>query len=248
MSFCHEATTEADDGQTVELVEPMLPPPKRRRDNRGRPWASNRGCFEGILWILRTGAAWRFLPDEFPSPSTCWQRLQQWEEEGVWLNAWCTLLGAPDEEGLLKWDETFLDGSFAPAKKGPCRRENQAGQGDEVDGTGRRSESSAGSSAGKCHSARSYACGSHAPTSLGTATQRPSATKAGKGNCRHRLRFGPVAPTTEETRHRVDRALPGEQSAPALRRWAQLATLQAALDRRTNQRLAGSVPTIAGAS
>ena len=30
-----------------ELVEPMLPPPKRRRDNRGRPWASNRGCFEG---------------------------------------------------------------------------------------------------------------------------------------------------------------------------------------------------------
>src|SRR5438128_11010623 len=60
-----------------ELVEPMLPPPKRRRDNRGRPWASNRACFEGILWILQTGAAWRFLPDEFPSPSTCWRRLKQ---------------------------------------------------------------------------------------------------------------------------------------------------------------------------
>src|SRR6266705_7174857 len=57
-----------------ELVEPMLPPPRRRRDNRGRPWASNRACFEGILWILQTGAAWRFLPDEFPSPSTCWRR------------------------------------------------------------------------------------------------------------------------------------------------------------------------------
>src|SRR5437667_5450925 len=84
-----------------ELVEPMLPPPKRRRDNRGRPWASNRACFEGILWILQTGAAWRFLPDEFPSPSTCWRRLKQWEDEGVWLNAWRTLLGALDEEGLL---------------------------------------------------------------------------------------------------------------------------------------------------
>ena len=46
-----------------ELVEPMLPPPRRRQDNRGRPWASNRGCFEGILWILQTGAAWRFLPE-----------------------------------------------------------------------------------------------------------------------------------------------------------------------------------------
>ncbi len=35
-----------------ELVEPMLPPPRRRQDNRGRPWASNRACFEGILWML----------------------------------------------------------------------------------------------------------------------------------------------------------------------------------------------------
>jgi hypothetical protein len=53
--------------------------------------------------------------------------LQQWEQQGVWLNAWRTLLGAPDEEGLLKWDETFLDGSFAPAKKGLRCEENQAG-------------------------------------------------------------------------------------------------------------------------
>jgi len=101
-----------------KLVGPLLPEPRRRRDNRGRPWASNRACFEGILWVLQTGAAWRFLPDEYPSPSTCWRRLKQWEEEGVWLNAWRRLLGALAEEGLLKWDEAFLDGSFAPAKKG----------------------------------------------------------------------------------------------------------------------------------
>lgn len=101
-----------------ELIEPLLPVPRRRKDNRGRPWASNRACFEGILWILQTGAAWRFLPDEFPSPATCWRRLKQWEDEDVWLDAWRVLLGALDAEGLLKWDETFLDGSFAPAKKG----------------------------------------------------------------------------------------------------------------------------------
>jgi transposase len=123
-----------------ELVEPMLPPPRRRRDNRGRPWASNRACFEGILWILQTGAAWRFLPDEFPSPSTCWRRLKQWEEEGVWLNAWRRLLGALDEEGLLRWDETFLDGSFAPAKKGARPSATKRGKGTKwmvlVDGQG----------------------------------------------------------------------------------------------------------------
>ena|SRR5450759_904667 len=110
-----------------ERIGPLLPEPKRRRDNRGRPWALNRACLEGILWILQTGAAWRFLPDEFPSPSTCWRRLKQWEEEGVWLEAWRALLGALDEEGLLKWDETFLDGSFAPAKKGASRSVKPSG-------------------------------------------------------------------------------------------------------------------------
>ena len=104
-----------------ELIEPLLPEGWRRKDNRGRPWASNRSCFEGILWILQTGAAWRFLPDVFPSPSTCWRRLKQWEDDGVWLAAWRALLGALDAEGLLKWDEAFLDGSFAPAKKGALR-------------------------------------------------------------------------------------------------------------------------------
>lgn len=101
-----------------ELPEPLFPEAKRRRDGRGRPWASNRACFEGILWILQTGAAGRFLPDHFPSPSTCRRRLQRWEEKGIWLEAWRRFLGALDSEGLLRWDERFLDGSFAPAKNG----------------------------------------------------------------------------------------------------------------------------------
>ena len=94
----------------------------RRKDNRGRSWACNRACFEGILWILRTGSPWRFLPDKYPSPRTCWRRLKQWEEQDVWLDAWRALLGALDGEGLLQWDECFLDGSFAPAKRGRCSR------------------------------------------------------------------------------------------------------------------------------
>jgi len=85
-----------------ELIEPLFPQPKRRKDNRGRPWSSNRDCLEGILWILQTGAAWRFLPEEYPSPSTCWRRLKQWEEKGVWLRAWRALLGTLDSRGLLK--------------------------------------------------------------------------------------------------------------------------------------------------
>lgn len=101
-----------------DKVKDLLPEPKRRRDGKGRPWASNRGCFEGILWVLRTGARWRDMPSRYPSGVTCWRRLRDWEERDVWLDAWRALLGTLDRRGLLRWEETFMDGSFAPAKKG----------------------------------------------------------------------------------------------------------------------------------
>ncbi len=56
-------------------IEPLLPKLK----SRGRPWRESRKVVEGILWILRTGARWRDLPELFPSPATCWRRLQRWE-------------------------------------------------------------------------------------------------------------------------------------------------------------------------
>jgi transposase len=100
-----------------KLIEPLLPGlPKSKKG--GRPWASNRAVFEGILWILRSGARWQDLPDQYPSPSTCWRRLQKWEEDDVWLTIWRAFLSTLDERRQLDWSEAFADGSFAPAKKG----------------------------------------------------------------------------------------------------------------------------------
>ncbi len=101
-----------------ELIAPLFPRPKQRAKKRDRPPAPNRACLEGILWILQTGAAWRFLPDEFPSPSTCWRRLQCWQEKGIWLDAWRTLLGALDENARLRWEREFLGRQFRPGEKG----------------------------------------------------------------------------------------------------------------------------------
>jgi transposase len=95
-------------------VEPLLP----RERSRGRPWADNRRVLEGILWILKTGARWRDLPKAYPSASTCWRRLRRWEEQDLWLKIWRQFLSELDQRGRLDWSESFLDGSFAPAKKG----------------------------------------------------------------------------------------------------------------------------------
>ncbi len=98
-------------------IEKLLP--KQRPSKKGgRPWADNRKVFEGILWVLRTGAPWADLPKRYPSPSTCWRRLKLWEEQDIWLQAWRAFLSELDQKGQLDWSESFVDGSFAPAKKG----------------------------------------------------------------------------------------------------------------------------------
>ena len=100
-----------------KMLKTLLPAPKRNPKG-GRPPADNRMVLEGILWVLRTGARWQDLPNWYPSPSTCWRRLKLWEEQGVWLDVWRKFLSMLDEKGALDWQEAFIDGSFAPAKKG----------------------------------------------------------------------------------------------------------------------------------
>jgi transposase len=100
-----------------QRIEPLLPKPKNRGKG-GRPRADDRACLEGILWVLRSGARWRDLPERFPSPSTCWRRLGEWEAEEVLDDIWRAFLDTLDERGLIDWDEVFVDGTFAPAKKG----------------------------------------------------------------------------------------------------------------------------------
>ncbi len=43
----------------------------------GRPRVDTCACVEGILWILKTGAPGKLLPERYPSPCTCWRRNPQ---------------------------------------------------------------------------------------------------------------------------------------------------------------------------
>jgi transposase len=109
-----------------EKIEPLLPKLKRNKKG-GRPWSDNRKVLEGILWVLRTGARWQDLPDEYPSPSTCWRRLKLWEEEDLWSTIWRQFLAQLDDQGKIDWSECFMDGSFASAKKGVLPSERPKG-------------------------------------------------------------------------------------------------------------------------
>jgi transposase len=110
-----------------EQIKPYLP--QRRLSPRGgRPPADDRACLEGILWVLRSGARWRDLPERYPSPSTCWRRLVEWEGEDVLVTIWQAFLDTLDEQGLLDWDEVFVDASFSPAKKGATESAKPSGE------------------------------------------------------------------------------------------------------------------------
>lgn len=87
----------------------------------GRPRAESRACLEGILWVLKTGAPWQYLPERYPSPTTCWRRHCEWTEAGLIVKAWERLLKILDRRKLLDWSQAMGDGTFSPAKKGALR-------------------------------------------------------------------------------------------------------------------------------
>jgi transposase len=97
-----------------ELLEPLLP----RRNRLGRPRVDDRRTINRILYVLRTDCRWKDLPAEYSSPVTCWRRLNTWQEQGVWTKVLRVLLGQLHKRGRLKLTHSYLDGSFAPAKRG----------------------------------------------------------------------------------------------------------------------------------
>jgi len=84
----------------------------------GRPRVDDRSILNGILWICRTGAPWKDLPDKYPPYQTCHRRFQEWVRKGVWESILVKLAVDLKKRGKMDLAECFIDGSFAAAKKG----------------------------------------------------------------------------------------------------------------------------------
>jgi transposase len=92
--------------------------PRRRPDGRGRPWADARAVLNGVLWVLRTGAPWHDLPRRYPPYQTCHRRFQQWQRSGRLDRLLRRLAEDLRDRGKIDLTETFVDATFAGAKKG----------------------------------------------------------------------------------------------------------------------------------
>lgn len=68
-----------------EIIEPLLPPVPPNPKG-GRPRVPDRRCLTGIIFVLKTGLPWEYLPQESGCGSgmTCWRRLRDWQAAGVW--------------------------------------------------------------------------------------------------------------------------------------------------------------------
>jgi transposase len=100
-----------------EIVEPLLPPepPKPRG---GRPRVPHRAALTGIVFVLKTGIPWEMLPKEMGcgSGSTCWRRLRDWQEAGVWERLHRALLDRLGQADEIDWSRACLDSASVPAK------------------------------------------------------------------------------------------------------------------------------------
>jgi transposase len=77
-----------------ERIEPLLPVVARRYRYPGRKRMPDRQAVTGILFVLKTGIAWEDLPAEMGCGSgmTCWRRLRDWNDAGVWTRLHQVLL------------------------------------------------------------------------------------------------------------------------------------------------------------
>ena len=104
-------------------IAPLLPP-EQPRPKGGRPPVPARAALTGILFVLKTGLPWEYLPAEMGCGSgmTCWRRLRDWQHAGVWDALHVVLLERLEVAGQLDWTRAALDSASVPAKKGGLRQ------------------------------------------------------------------------------------------------------------------------------
>src|SRR5919112_3196353 len=104
------------------LVAPLLPP-EPPKPNGGRPRVSDRAALTCIIFVLKSGIPWEMLPQEKGCGSgvTCWPRLREWQQAGVWERLHQVLLDRLGQADQIEWERACLDSASIPAKRGATK-------------------------------------------------------------------------------------------------------------------------------
>ena len=106
------------DDELWELIEPLLPPAKPRRFRYpGRKSIDNRKALTGVLFVLKTGIGWEYLPQEMGCGSgmTCWRRLRDWQKAGIWDKIHRVLLNKLREANKIDFSRAVVDSASVRA-------------------------------------------------------------------------------------------------------------------------------------
>lgn len=103
-----------------ERIAAMLP---GKAGDPGRTAADNRLFVNGVLWVLRSGAHWRDLPERYGRWKTAHKRFSRWSKAGVWERVFGDLIKDRDNQYLMI-DSTLVRAhqQAATGKGGPRTR------------------------------------------------------------------------------------------------------------------------------
>ena len=151
------------------VIEPLLPPEPLKLKG-GRPRVPDRAALMGILFVLRSGIPWEMLPQETGCGSgmTCWRRLREWQQAGVWERLQRVLLDRLGRRNAIHFRRAALDSASVAAKRG----------------LGDRSQPDRPRQGGH-QASHPHRCARHPTRSPADGGQRPRQRRAGRGRrCR----------------------------------------------------------------
>ncbi len=106
-----------------ERIEPLIPSKPRRWTHPGRRRIEPRRVLSGILFVLKTGIPWEDLPQEMGCGCgmTCWRRLHEWHEAGVWERIHRTLLNDLRAADAIDFSRAVVDSGSIRALGGATK-------------------------------------------------------------------------------------------------------------------------------
>lgn len=95
-----------------ELLKGLFP-----KQSRGGRWLDHRTMLNGMLWILRSGAPWRDLPQRYGKWQSVYDRFNRWRRDGTFDRVLKALQIRLDKQGKIDWDLWLVDGTNIRASR-----------------------------------------------------------------------------------------------------------------------------------